>query len=352
VPESGAQVYVVRLPAATSAAILPRPDLTADLLMENTTRLLQRHESALAREHVLIAEADDAALAQLPALSLTLCSDDSSLPGRQDSWLPVVPAQTSLLVIVLPKSRERLRLILACLAGQIGAPMPVWLVGPAQGGIKGGATDLAEYADAVTAEDSARHCKLFSARLRPAPFALPAHRRQWQHDGLEIISYPGVFSHGRLDDGTALLLETLATQGLSGSTLDVGCGAGIVSAVLARTGLQVTAVDISATAQAASMETLAANRLSATVLAGDLYAPVSGRFDLIVSNPPFHDGLQRTTTISERLILEAPKYLRDNGRLILVANQGLPYADWLKQAFRQVEVLAENRRFRIWQGRR
>ncbi|MDF1630221.1 MAG: methyltransferase [Alcanivoracaceae bacterium] len=320
--------------------------------MENTTRLLQRHEVTLADHHVLIVEADDAGLASLPARSLQLHSDDSSLPDRQPGWLPVLPAEADLAVIILPKSRDRLRLILASLAGQISQPLLVWLVGPTGGGIKGGATDLASFADTVIAEDSARHCKLFSARLRPASFSLGSQCRQWDFDGLQIMSYPGVFSHGRLDDGSALLLQVLGQKKLSGSVLDIGCGAGVLSATLARAGLTVTAVDISATAVAATGETLQANGLQAQVLAGDLYEPVSGRFDQIITNPPFHDGLQRTTTISEQLIMQAPRYLKDGGRLTLVANQGLPYEAWLNKAFARVEVLAENRRFRVWQAYR
>ncbi|MFN3714984.1 MAG: methyltransferase [Alcanivoracaceae bacterium] len=328
--------------------------------MENTTRLLQRHEATLAQHRVLIVDADDPAVAQLPTRTLALHSDDSSLPGRQPDWLPVLPEGTDLAIVILPKSRERLRLLLASLAGQIRAPLTVWLVGAAKGGIRGGASDLADYADTVVAEDSARHCKLFSARLRPAPFTLDEFRRHWQYDNLRVESLPGVFSHGRLDDGTALLLDTLLLDKLflnklampsAGScVLDIGCGAGIISSVLARAGISVTAVDLSATAAAATRATLAANGLSATVLAGDLYAPISGRFDLIITNPPFHDGMHRTTAVSQQLILDAPRYLREQGRLILVANQGLPYGEWLQQAFRQVSVLAENRRFRVWQA--
>src|SRR5690554_338923 len=105
--------------------------------MENTTRMLQRHTAVLADHHLLIVEADDVALADLPAASLQLHSDDTSLPGRQSGWLPEMADNTDLVIIILPKSRERLRLVLACLAGQISQPVTVWLVGPTTGGVKG-----------------------------------------------------------------------------------------------------------------------------------------------------------------------------------------------------------------------
>ncbi len=44
---------------------------------------------------------------------------------------------------------------------------------------------------------------------------------------LKVISLPGVFSHGRLDRGSALLLEHLDKLP-SGHLLDFGCGAGVL----------------------------------------------------------------------------------------------------------------------------
>ncbi|PKM22321.1 MAG: 16S rRNA methyltransferase [Gammaproteobacteria bacterium HGW-Gammaproteobacteria-14] len=324
--------------------------------MENTTRLLLRHEALLRDRGVLIVDADDAALSGIQAASLVIHSDDCSLAGVQSSLSPALPAGVNLAIVILPKSRERLRFLLAALAGQItedrGQLLEVWLVGAASGGVKGGASVLeAMTGGPVQLLDSARHCKLYRAMLPPKSFSLADHQQLWGHDGLEMTSYPGVFSHGRLDEGTELLLSALAVQPLSGRGLDMGCGAGVISATLARRGLEVMAVDVSAAAVAATTTTLQRNNLSATVLGGDLYAPVSGRFDVIVTNPPFHDGMQRTTAISQQLIQQAPSYLRSGGQLFLVANQGLPYEAWLRQAFGRVDVLAENRRFKVWHGR-
>lgn len=327
--------------------------------MENTTRLLARHDNTLRHRRLLIAEADDVALATLACASLSLASDDCRIAGRQPGWLPQGAAEHDLLIVILPKSRARLRMVLAALAGQIRSPTPLWLLGPSKGGIQGGVTELRQWAQQIELIDSARHCKLFQAQLLPAPFAVEQFRQCWQYDGLQLCSWPGVFNHGRLDQGTALLLEVmqpLLQQSVPARVLDIGCGAGILSAVLARAGSQVTAVDVSAAALAACADTLATNRLDAEVLPADVYRPLTegaaalGKFHWLVSNPPFHQGLKRSTDISARLIAEAPQHLHTDGSLLLVANRGLPYGDWLARAFSRVTQLAQDNAFVVWRA--
>lgn len=317
--------------------------------MENTTRLLLRHQATLHRHQVLIVGCDDVAQKQL-AENITLHSDDYLVIGSDSSMLPVLSSNTDLVVVVLPKSREQLAFWLSSLAGQITAPIEVWLVGPTKGGIRGGVTTLTEYAGDIVQVDSARHCKVFSARLRAAPFESLASLRQWQVGDLEVFSFPGVFSHGRADPATDLLLGVLVQQSLVGEALDIGCGAGVIAATLARRGLSVTAVDVSATAVASTAETLSRNGLSAKVLRSDVFDQVKGKFDLLITNPPFHEGTRRTIAVTERLIAQAPEYLKPRGGLWMVANQGLPYGDMLKKAFKKVDVVGENRHFRVWRA--
>ncbi len=50
---------------------------------------------------------------------------------------------------------------------------------------------------------------------------------------LQICALPGVFSQNRLDVGTAVLLPHLS-QVTSGKIADLGCGAGVISAYLAK----------------------------------------------------------------------------------------------------------------------
>lgn len=319
--------------------------------MENSTQLLWRQQDALAHRRVLVMEANDPALADLPAGQLYLHADDYTVGAHQWAPLPTLPDDVDLVILPLPKAAERLELLLRALAGQISEPLELWLVGPAKGGIRGGVTRLSRFADDVTLLDSARHCKLYSARLRPGDaLSLEQVASLITLDDLEVVSYPGVFSHGRLDEGSALLLDALAEGLPRGKVLDMGCGGGALSARLAHSGCQVTATDVSATAVAAATATLERNRLQGKVVGGDLYESIGARFETIVTNPPFHDGRDRTMSITRRLIREAPEYLGDNGTLWMVANRELPYVQWLDEAFKHVQVVSETSRFRVYRA--
>lgn len=322
--------------------------------MENSTQLLQRQAEALHGRSVLVVDANDAALAQLDAqASVHLHADDFSIGAQQWAPAPTVPEGTDLLILPLPKAIDRLRFLLNWLAGEISAPMELWLVGPAKGGIRGALKYLDAHVDASELVDSARHCKLYRGMLQPGEKqSLAAWGSLISVGDQQVVSYPGVFSHGRLDEGSQLLLDSLSEARLpaAGKAIDVGCGAGVISVWLAHRGWQMQAVDVSASAVAASCESLQRNGLQGRVSGGDLFTPVQGPVDMIVTNPPFHDRRVRTTDITRRLIAEAPGYLRNQGELWLVANRELPYAQWLDEAFSQVQVAAETNRFRVYRA--
>ncbi len=124
--------------------------------------------------------------------------------------------------------------------------------------------------------------------------------------------------------------------------LDIGTGSGAIALALARevSRGRITATDTSASALVLARENACSLNLEGKIdfLEGDLFAPVEGFFDIIVSNPPYipedeyeelpagvkdyeprialwagKNGLE----FYEKLIDQAPGYLKKNGWLLL-----------------------------------
>lgn len=169
-------------------------------------------------------------------------------------------------------------------------------------------------------------------------------------DGLfHVRSLPGVFAYDRLDDGTALLLAHLdVPQGAH--VLDVGCGSGIIGLSASRRGAaHVDLIDVNLLAIAAAQRNVAGNAIeNAAAFPSDVLSAVSGRrYDLIVSNPPFHEGKAVSYAVASALITGARHALRPGGHLLLVANRFIPYDRLLHCTFANVTTLASTNRYHL-----
>lgn len=258
-------------------------------------------------------------------------------------------------ILNLPRQKALLEMMLDSAASTLRADGVLWLAGENRAGIKSAQRRLASRFGAVTKLDNARHCSLYEAR---SPIAGPRfearnYRQDWtlEHAGcrLEVRSWPGVFAHGRLDAGSACLLSVLAGEKLAGDVLDFGAGAGVVGACIARRepGARVTLLDSNALALRSCVETLAANRLSATLLASDGLSEVRDHYDVIVSNPPIHAGVRTDNTLGRQLLADVCGRLRPGGRLILVANIHLPYEGWLRQQFSSYDIVKADGAYKV-----
>ena len=140
------------------------------------------------------------------------------------------------------------------------------------------------------------------------------------------------------------------TPHTKGKVLDVGCGAGVLSAALASHSpkVRLTLCDVAAPAVEASRATLAANGIEGEVFASNVFSEVTGRFDMIISNPPFHDGMQTSLDAAQTLIRGAVRHLNSGGELRIVANAFLPYPQVLDEAFGFHDVIAQTGRFKVY----
>lgn len=267
--------------------------------------------------------------------------------------LPVAEYTAS--VLFLPKSRELTEYLLQELAAKVPSGI-VFLVGEKRAGSERAAKQLAAFGR-TSKIDSARHCQLWRCEVsnKPKPPSLEAASKTFAVDAagqsIQIHTVPGVFSHGRLDLGTQLLLECL--DGLpSGHYLDFGCGAGVVGSFLKKRypAAQVTLLDVDAFAIYSSQLTLAANQLQATTVAGDGIHAAPKQLAAIISNPPFHQGVHTHYQTTETLLREAAEHLRPGGELRIVANSFLKYPPLIEKYLGSCEVLAERDGFKVYRA--
>jgi 16S rRNA (guanine1207-N2)-methyltransferase len=172
----------------------------------------------------------------------------------------------------------------------------------------------------------------------------------WPPDTGQISLVPAIFAEGKLDEGTRLLIEALGVH-TTDVALDIGCGAGFIGLHIARVASkgQVTMLDASlAAVDMARQRAEQGGLTNVQVLPSDgVQAVQAQRFDLVVTNPPFHLAGIQTTEVAERFMREAAQVLRPRGRFYVVANRFLKYEPTLRACFGTVEEVGGNTRFKV-----
>jgi 16S rRNA (guanine1207-N2)-methyltransferase len=154
----------------------------------------------------------------------------------------------------------------------------------------------------------------------------PARRQQVEFTvagrTYRLAAASGVFSAGRLDPGTAVLLKKapLPNAPTGMHLLDLGCGYGPIAAVLAHAAPDATvwAVDVNTRARELTAENAAALGLPIRVAAPD-EVPADVTFAQIWSNPPTHVGKAELHALLDRWL---PR-LAPDGVAWLVINRHL-----------------------------
>ena len=167
-----------------------------------------------------------------------------------------------------------------------------------------------------------------------------------------FIAAPGMFSHDRIDAGSRLLVENLPDK-CKGTAADFGAGWGYLSAALLERTAGLKSIDLYE-ADHASLEAAKRNltAFGGTIPLGYYWQDLVGekvekKYDLIVMNPPFHQGRAAEPQIGQALIKAASSALKPGGRLFMVANRGLPYDQTLKAGFSSVSELQREAAFRV-----
>ena len=106
---------------------------------------------------------------------------------------------------------------------------------------------------------------------------------------VSLTTADGVFSKHGVDFGSDLLIKTLLKEPPFESLLDMGCGYGVIGISLAKAfTCHAVMCDINERAVALAKDN--AKGTDAEVMQSDGFQNVSGKFDVIVTNPPIRAG--------------------------------------------------------------
>ena len=134
-----------------------------------------------------------------------------------------------------------------------------------------------------------------------------------------FLSDNGVFSKNKIDYASELLVNTIINNTKDcDDILDVGCGYGFIGITLSKMlNSHVTMVDVNNRAIHLALENIKKNKINGEAFNSDVYENITGKYNLIVSNPPIRAG--KNTVLN--ILRNAKDYLKDNGVLWFVINK-------------------------------
>lgn len=171
-----------------------------------------------------------------------------------------------------------------------------------------------------------------------------------------FFTQPGLFSWQSVDLGSRLLAMHLP-QKINGRVADLGCGWGYLAAALLETCPAIVSLDLyeaDAHALVCAKKNLT-ERGAGRSLDYRWHDVTRGlhperRYDWIITNPPFHRGRSAEPRLGQSFIAAAAKALAPRGKLLLVANRGLPYERTLEDYFNTVETVIADESYKVLQA--
>ncbi|KAB1550565.1 methyltransferase [Corynebacterium sp. 319] len=137
--------------------------------------------------------------------------------------------------------------------------------------------------------------------------------------------------------------------------VDLGCGNGTVTAAMlasGHTGMTIAATDVDLDAVLSASGAMEGN--SAVMVTWDDAAEVleSGSQDLVLLNPPFHEGTRIDPTLVQPLLDASARLLRPGGTLLFVHNAHLRYRPVVEQRFDAVTQVSRDATFTVLEATR
>ena len=162
-----------------------------------------------------------------------------------------------------------------------------------------------------------------------------------------FVSRPGVYGWDKIDKGSQLLVSCFP-EVMEGEVADLGSGYGYLAAKVP--GGRVHLYESERLALDCARENVPA---AASFHWADVTRDLpSQAFDWVVTNPPFHQGKAESLETGLKFITEAARALRPGGRIMLVANQHLPYEKALDTFYVSWREVKRTNAYKILEARK
>lgn len=172
-----------------------------------------------------------------------------------------------------------------------------------------------------------------------------------QQGSITFHSKPGLFGWQKIDRGSEFLIEQLdrfLQQQRPASLLDLGCGYGYLGLMSAHLPVERRVfTDNNAAALIAADYNCRANGIEAEILAGDAGNSLEPGFDLILCNPPFHQGFSVSGELTRKFLESAHQLLTSQGSALFVVNSFIPLERLGREFFSRIDLLADNGSFKV-----
>jgi len=171
--------------------------------------------------------------------------------------------------------------------------------------------------------------------------------------GITLHSKPGIFGWNKIDKGSEFLIQYLPDLLASltpapRTLLDLGCGYGYLGLMTADLALEKRLLtDNNAAALIAAAYNCEKNQVAAEIIAADCGDQINESFDLILCNPPFHQGFNLEGDLTNKFVSACKRLLAKNGTALFVVNQFIPLERKASKHFSKVKVLADNGSFKL-----
>ncbi|EAT11456.1 class I SAM-dependent methyltransferase [Bermanella marisrubri] len=258
------------------------------------------------------------------------------------------------IIVYLPKSKNRLQYVIDYCCSSLADDGEIWFVGENKGGIKSLAKQTKKLFEQSDKFATGKHSAIVSASkpLTAKDFELQTYyQNQVNELDMHVQALPGVFSQEKLDKGTEVLLKNLPRK-IKGRVLDFGCGAGVIGCYVQqhREVDEIDMLDDDLLAVKSAQRTIEKNSIPyAEAFASNGFDEVEDRYNWIISNPPFHQGVKTHYEVTEQFLAKAKDHLKLSGKLLIVANEFLSYEVILKYHFKMVKEVARENGFKVLQ---